>query len=840
MAATIVYEGVPNTQGETGTLFYGQKFWFSATVPQRKWFVENVKANGGQVVQLENQADVLLVDHTRKNPAPGTHSYKYVELSIRKGRLEKLDDHVVGGTSRADRPVGSITMAPKGSRRPYTEADDQFLWNWVKPLEEAGGATAGNSIYQDLEAANPGHTYQSWRDRWLKYVRHQKREVTIQVHDEEHPPSTPRRQRVQPRAGDGVETSIVRNMALPGLQAPVQAEHRLRQKSVEAIIPPRDGSPDRDSALPALESRGKAHSIRNAEYEKSGKTIFADDEYDDLFDAAPHILVTQEDHVSEAWRMLVKSRERTAKEEQREAMEKGKIAKDVPTHLAEEWRAYFEMVVGPDYEEQLEEETGMGKEKFFSEEAVRKTESIVKDVVASVDGVQENVTRLKRLAARMRTASQDSPNNENGRRPNSSFQPESLILSTSRPESPTASFSATQDRAPGPNEARKRSAGKGTNSQESTNSTANDPDGIEELSQKSTQSQKRKRSVGTDDEDEDSPSLPPFGNQEQAKRRRKSKEEPRMIEIPSTPEPDVVSRQEGSVTEQDLSQELGSTTPRPRRSPHKGNGRDDIPFSPLFVPQDHTPSSRTWSHEPDEGRSSPPINSEEDDLLPSTPKRKGKIDPDTRTSPLSVYLVSDPDPRAGSSFSQARSEKEPDNGSPTPEFETAPEFSQVWDTAQEAMQEAVRQASQRLRDRTVSETQPEEDFALPEPEGGWDDLPLPPEADEDEDESQDEEDTSSEAESIGSWVAAHLEANPDADDELLIRAAGIADLDFKLADIVYQHLVRGKAVPENMKGVWTARDDMALRGNDAKEIKRIEEKHGKASLEGRWQWLENE
>src|SRR5436853_1071766 len=148
MAAAVVYEGVPHTQDDAGTLFQGQKFWFSAAVPQRKRFIEDVIANGGEVVPLEKQADVLLVDHTKPNPAPGTHSYQYVERSIRNGRLENLDDHAVGGTSRAERPVGSVTLAPKGSRNAYTEADDQFLWNWVKPLEDAGGSVAGYAIYQ--------------------------------------------------------------------------------------------------------------------------------------------------------------------------------------------------------------------------------------------------------------------------------------------------------------------------------------------------------------------------------------------------------------------------------------------------------------------------------------------------------------------------------------------------------------------------------------------------------------------------------------------------------------------------------------------------------------------
>jgi hypothetical protein len=148
------------------------------------------------------------------------------------------------------------------------------------------------------------------------------------------------------------------------------------------------------------------------------------------------------------------------------------------------------------------------------------------------------------------------------------------------------------------------------------------------------------------------------------------------------------------------------------------------------------------------------------------------------------------------------------------------------------------------QDGTISETRLEDEFALPDPEDGWGDLPLPPEADEEstvgEAEPQDSDDALSEAESIQAWVAAHLQADADADDELLFKAAAIADLDFKLADVVYQRLVQGKPAPENMRGVWTERDDMALRGNDPNEIKRVEGKHGKESLTGRWQWLENE
>jgi hypothetical protein len=178
--AGIVYEGVRNTTGDGGKLFDGQSFWFSSTVPQRKWLMENALANGATIVPLEKQADVLIVDHARKNAPVGTHSYKYVEQSIRNGTLEDLADHVVGPTKSTDRPVGSMITAAKGSRSKYTEAEDQLLWNFIKPFELAGGATGGNEIYKQLEEAhgNGRHTYQSWRDRWLKHVKFQNRQIT--------------------------------------------------------------------------------------------------------------------------------------------------------------------------------------------------------------------------------------------------------------------------------------------------------------------------------------------------------------------------------------------------------------------------------------------------------------------------------------------------------------------------------------------------------------------------------------------------------------------------------------------------------------------------------------
>lgn len=190
MASGVVYDGV--TRGEDGQggleaatsalkLFSGMKLWFSHAIPSRKWLVENAISNGAEVVPLEKQADVLLVDHLKKNHPPGTHSYRFVELSIKTGQLEDLDNHRVGTTTRAERPVGSVITSPKGGRVPFTEAEDQFLWNMIKPYMNQGGSWKGNEIYKQIERINPRHPFQSWRDRWIKYTQFQNRQVTEQV-----------------------------------------------------------------------------------------------------------------------------------------------------------------------------------------------------------------------------------------------------------------------------------------------------------------------------------------------------------------------------------------------------------------------------------------------------------------------------------------------------------------------------------------------------------------------------------------------------------------------------------------------------------------------------------
>lgn len=128
------------------------------------------QSNGGEVLPIEKHANVKIVDHARKEAPPGTyvhhhhsdtlvvliaarsHSYRYIEKSVRNGVLEDLEDHRVGPDEGTVRSAGSTIQPPKGTRNKYTQDDDRILWNWVHEKPQKGGGTDGNEIYKQLEA----------------------------------------------------------------------------------------------------------------------------------------------------------------------------------------------------------------------------------------------------------------------------------------------------------------------------------------------------------------------------------------------------------------------------------------------------------------------------------------------------------------------------------------------------------------------------------------------------------------------------------------------------------------------------------------------------------------
>ncbi|RAK73311.1 putative transcription factor Rap1 [Aspergillus fijiensis CBS 313.89] len=167
-ATTAVSHEAPVTAN--GTLFRGKHFWLSHNVPQRNRFKDLIQQHGGHIRLFEKDAEIKIVDHKRRNLPPDTYSFKFIEDSIRKGRMQNLEPYRAGPSEA--RPVGASYIPTRNHKVPYTVADDQLLWDWMQKYERDSTASiSGNKIYQELAAKNPRHTFQSWRDRYLKRLR---------------------------------------------------------------------------------------------------------------------------------------------------------------------------------------------------------------------------------------------------------------------------------------------------------------------------------------------------------------------------------------------------------------------------------------------------------------------------------------------------------------------------------------------------------------------------------------------------------------------------------------------------------------------------------------------
>ncbi|KAI0816207.1 TRF2-interacting telomeric protein/Rap1 C terminal domain-containing protein [Xylaria sp. FL0064] len=170
-APGIMYSGVlaRNTAGDDANagVFRGLKFWVSARVPQRKSCVDTIADHGGKVVLREGNADILISDEA-KDPIPGSYSYRLIPEAVEEGSLDMKEDYSCDAI--ASRPGSSYKPAPKPklTRTRFTEEQDRALIRFVTERERLGESTSGNDIYKEFAETHPHHTWQSWRDRWVK------------------------------------------------------------------------------------------------------------------------------------------------------------------------------------------------------------------------------------------------------------------------------------------------------------------------------------------------------------------------------------------------------------------------------------------------------------------------------------------------------------------------------------------------------------------------------------------------------------------------------------------------------------------------------------------------
>jgi hypothetical protein len=154
MAGPTVFEDVADefALDGVGQLFQGKKFWVAQRVPGRPKLLDDIKANGGDVVLLEKKADYRIADHFRRDCPPGTISYEFVLKSIQDGRLRDPEDHPAGPPEGEARVPGDVHRPARSIRVAYTPEEDVVCYKWVRDCVAQGSSAGGNEIYKQLEA----------------------------------------------------------------------------------------------------------------------------------------------------------------------------------------------------------------------------------------------------------------------------------------------------------------------------------------------------------------------------------------------------------------------------------------------------------------------------------------------------------------------------------------------------------------------------------------------------------------------------------------------------------------------------------------------------------------
>ncbi len=93
---------------------------------------------------------MIIADHVRKDCPPGSISWKYIERSVKNGRLEDIEEYRAGPSTKGVRQLHLDNLRGKVehySRRRMTE----FLWSWCAKAERKGISLKGNELYIQLE-----------------------------------------------------------------------------------------------------------------------------------------------------------------------------------------------------------------------------------------------------------------------------------------------------------------------------------------------------------------------------------------------------------------------------------------------------------------------------------------------------------------------------------------------------------------------------------------------------------------------------------------------------------------------------------------------------------------
>lgn len=167
-----------------------------------------------------------------------------------------------------------------------------------------------------------------------------------------------------------------------------------------------------------------------------------------------------------------------------------------------------------------------------------------------------------------------------------------------------------------------------------------------------------------------------------------------------------------------------------------------------------------------------------------------------------------------------------DSGADASESESQSTMTEIHDR-----QSIIQETQAILRARTEPP-----DFTVAEPDGGWESIipssppPIP-------ESPRALSETSSDTDAqLNVWINEQLTEGVTEDQAASVLKS--TSMDTELAEEVVKYLAKNGEIPQRRRGVWTELDDKNLQSTDARNIQRLEDKHGKEEIKTRWEFLQ--
>ncbi|RKF58335.1 putative arid-like protein [Erysiphe neolycopersici] len=151
--ATIVTPMNCESSSQSTMLFQGKNFLVHRRIPEYNEIVEMIKANGGILVKLDQNADIKISDHMRGCPEENSINWTFIRDSVLNGRLQNIDEYRAEPNANT-LPNFEVKRPRKDIRVAFTSDDDRILSEWCtdkENLSKFSNCLSGNSIFQALE-----------------------------------------------------------------------------------------------------------------------------------------------------------------------------------------------------------------------------------------------------------------------------------------------------------------------------------------------------------------------------------------------------------------------------------------------------------------------------------------------------------------------------------------------------------------------------------------------------------------------------------------------------------------------------------------------------------------